>query len=624
MAIVESASTDVLLEREEPLARSAQALAGAAAGHGTAGARRRGGGGREDVPRPPASATSCPSGTARLLGGVRPARRHRARSGRSSRSPSARGIELAEPSTRGAPRTTSQPRLLELSSTSGSARRRASRMRTGRTRARWTSCGCSVGGSPTTPSLVLVTYRDDELGARHPLRIALGDLATAAARRARSRRATLPRRRRPARQGRATSTSSIVWRLTSGNPFYVTRAPRARAARRYPDTVRDAGAGAGRAARPAGDGRRRGGGGRSTVARRSAAARGVRRGSRLRGRVPRERRSPCRRTAASRSVTSSHARRVEESLVAGTSARAASLGAVRRSRTRPVGTPTSRASRTTPRRPATRTQCCATHRPRPSRRRARARTARRRPSTRAPSASAATCAPGERAELLEGRSRACYLADDQTEAIEVIREAIRCRQAQGTPLEEARALTELTDYLWCRGYIRRGGARPSSVRRNSLRGIPSNGSTRTCFHTQALRALYGGDVDECFELARRAVAVGERFGDDHDRRPCARHDRQRNRTQRPRAWPAPDRGGRPGRTAKRRARGRRTRHERTSSTVPCRGTATTSSSGTSTMRSSTAPSTRRTCGGSTSRRSQPAGPSIAVAGTTRPGMPARS
>src|SRR5207244_5003644 len=31
-----------------------------------------------------------------------------------------------------------------------------------------------------TRSLVLVTYRDDEVGARHPLRALLGDLATAA------------------------------------------------------------------------------------------------------------------------------------------------------------------------------------------------------------------------------------------------------------------------------------------------------------------------------------------------------------------------------------------------------------------------------------------------------------
>ena len=123
-------------------------------------------------------------------------------------------------------------------------------------------------------------------------------------------------------------------------------------------------------------------------------------------------------------------------------------------------------------------------------------------------------APGDRADLLEGRSRACYLADDQTEAIEVVREAIRCRQDAGTPLEEARALTELADYLWCRGYI--GEADATVDRASQLAAVlPERREHAYVFHTQARQALYRGDVDGCFELARRAVAVGERFGDDH-------------------------------------------------------------------------------------------------------------
>jgi DNA-binding CsgD family transcriptional regulator/tetratricopeptide (TPR) repeat protein/GTPase SAR1 family protein len=59
--------------------------------------------------------------------------------------------------------------------------------------------------------------------------------------------------------------------------------------------------------------------------------------------------------------------------------------------------------------------------------------------------------PGERAELLEGRSRACYLADDQVEAIAVITEAVECRRAQQAPAQQARALAELSSYLSCRG-----------------------------------------------------------------------------------------------------------------------------------------------------------------------------
>ena len=60
-------------------------------------------------------------------------------------------------------------------------------------------------------------------------------------------------------------------------------------------------------------------------------------------------------------------------------------------------------------------------------------------------------APADRATLLEERSRACYLADDQVEAIEVIGEAVACRREAGEPLDEARDLAELSTYLSCRG-----------------------------------------------------------------------------------------------------------------------------------------------------------------------------
>jgi DNA-binding CsgD family transcriptional regulator/tetratricopeptide (TPR) repeat protein len=116
-----------------------------------------------------------------------------------------------------------------------------------------------------------------------------------------------------------------------------------------------------------------------------------------------------------------------------------------------------------------------------------------------------------RAELLEGRSRALYLADDQTEAIEVIREAIRRRQAAGSPLSEARALTELADYLWCRGY--NGEAAQAVDRAAELAASrPERREHAYVFHTQALRALHDGDVDHCLEHVHRALEIGERFG----------------------------------------------------------------------------------------------------------------
>jgi len=121
--------------------------------------------------------------------------------------------------------------------------------------------------------------------------------------------------------------------------------------------------------------------------------------------------------------------------------------------------------------------------------------------------------PGDRAALLEGRSRACYLADDQLEAITVIREAIRCRQEQDAPLQEARALTELADYLNCRGFLRES---EETVERATelVLGHPEQ---REHAYVLEAAARFRGDGDQAsrIELARKAVAIGERFGDEH-------------------------------------------------------------------------------------------------------------
>ena len=73
------------------------------------------------------------------------------------------------------------------------------------------------------------------------------------------------------------------------------------------------------------------------------------------------------------------------------------------------------------------------------------RSGRRRRSTRARFASATGCAPAERAELLERRSRACYVTDEHDEAIEAIEEALECRRQLGQTLEEGDALRWLSE-----------------------------------------------------------------------------------------------------------------------------------------------------------------------------------
>ncbi len=88
------------------------------------------------------------------------------------------------------------------------------------------------------PALLVLTYRDDELGPRHPLRIVLGDLATSpAVRRIPLAPLSVAAVRALAEGQRLDATA--LHRQTGGNPFFVTEALASREAG-IPVTVRDA------------------------------------------------------------------------------------------------------------------------------------------------------------------------------------------------------------------------------------------------------------------------------------------------------------------------------------------------------------------------------------------------
>jgi DNA-binding CsgD family transcriptional regulator/tetratricopeptide (TPR) repeat protein len=90
----------------------------------------------------------------------------------------------------------------------------------------------------TVPALILVSHRDDELDARHPLRIVLGELATSRSLR-RLRLAALS----PAAVAQLAAPHGVdpdeLYRKTAGNAFFVVEALAA-GAEHIPDTVRDA------------------------------------------------------------------------------------------------------------------------------------------------------------------------------------------------------------------------------------------------------------------------------------------------------------------------------------------------------------------------------------------------
>ena len=119
---------------------------------------------------------------------------------------------------------------------------------------------------------------------------------------------------------------------------------------------------------------------------------------------------------------------------------------------------------------------------------------------------------GDRAELLEGLSRACYLADDQVAAIAEIRRAIECRRRQGESAPKARALIELAGYLSCRGHLVESGEIVDRAL-DLVGGLPESVAHAHVYEFQARTGAGELPVDRRLELADRARAIGERCGD---------------------------------------------------------------------------------------------------------------
>jgi DNA-binding CsgD family transcriptional regulator/tetratricopeptide (TPR) repeat protein len=90
-----------------------------------------------------------------------------------------------------------------------------------------------------TPSLIILTYRDDELSSEHPLRFVLGDLPRSVT----TRVQVLPLSKSSvfalASAAKQAERTNDLYTVTAGNPFFVTEALASKAAD-VPSTVRDA------------------------------------------------------------------------------------------------------------------------------------------------------------------------------------------------------------------------------------------------------------------------------------------------------------------------------------------------------------------------------------------------
>ncbi len=501
MAIVDTTSTEVLIEREEPLEALRAAHAAAAAGHGrlvVVGGEA--GVGKTSLVR--RFSAELPAGTAVFWGACDPLATPRPLGPFLEIAESAEIADVLDP--RSDPHTIAAAVL-------GLVQARETVLVI--EDAHWADEGSLdvvrllARRLPATSSLVVVTYRDDELARGHPLRVALGDISTAAVERLAVR--PLSRDGVAELSGMRGAELDDVWRLTSGNPFYVTELL-AHGADDVPETVRDlvlarvaqlspqatAVVEAAAVAPPSLDAELLlAVCGEAADSVDECLASGVLHvvdgGVAFRHDLSRtaveESLSPARRLALHRSVllalTDSPRAHPDLARIAHHAEEAADRDAVLRFA------------------PAAAEQAASAG----SYREAAGQYARAlRFGDDLP--------PGERAEFLEGRSRALYLADDQTEAIEVIREAIRCRQADDAPVKEARALTELADYMWCRGY--NGEAHAAVDRAGELiADRPEEREHASVVHTQAMQALYRDRLDEALDGAHRALALAERFED---------------------------------------------------------------------------------------------------------------
>jgi DNA-binding CsgD family transcriptional regulator len=120
--------------------------------------------------------------------------------------------------------------------------------------------------------------------------------------------------------------------------------------------------------------------------------------------------------------------------------------------------------------------------------------------------------PAARAELLERRSHECYLVDDWRGAVEALEGALACHRELGDDRREAVALTTLSDVLWCPG--RTAEARASAHRAAALleRHAPGR-DLASAWATLADLYMLADDVEPGRAWARRARSLAEGLGD---------------------------------------------------------------------------------------------------------------
>jgi len=121
-------------------------------------------------------------------------------------------------------------------------------------------------------------------------------------------------------------------------------------------------------------------------------------------------------------------------------------------------------------------------------------------------------APGVRADLLERRSRSCYVTDQSDEAIDALERALRCRRDLGDRVGEAEALRQLSWILWCPGRA----AESDRVAREAvalLEPLPPDAAHARAYVNLGEICCLRLRVDEGIGWSLRGLALAERVGE---------------------------------------------------------------------------------------------------------------
>jgi tetratricopeptide (TPR) repeat protein len=120
--------------------------------------------------------------------------------------------------------------------------------------------------------------------------------------------------------------------------------------------------------------------------------------------------------------------------------------------------------------------------------------------------------PRERAELLKLRSQECYLTDQAPEAIDALGRAVDCFRELGDSRAEGDSLRRLGNILWCPGYVVQAGETTDRAI-GVLERLEPGPELAMAYATKAQLRKDASDTDGALTWAARALELAVRFDD---------------------------------------------------------------------------------------------------------------